>query len=160
MIEAIGIARKYFRYVGIETPMTPEFFEAFFYKKDKILATGVDFINCAELHLNPNNIENYWGENFYVCRNGYLSPIFSRELTLKFMRIAAEENWPVLVHDCSNHTKFARDLNLRAKEGGWFGSSSYASEFDTIPYAAFLPVLEDESFAFVEEEEGDYGMGF
>ena len=160
VIEAIAIARRYFPYVGIETPMTPEFFSAFFEKKEKILSTGVDFINCAELHLNPNNIENYWGENVYVCRGGYLSPIFSRELTLEFMRIADEEKWPVLVHDCSNHTKFARDLNLRAKEGGWFGASSYASEFPCVPYAAFLPVLEDEEFSFLEEEEGDYGGGF
>ena len=160
VIENIRLAKKYFRYVGIETPMTPEFFEAFFHKKDRILATGVDFINCAELHLNPNNIENYWGENFYVCRSGYLSPIFSRNLTLEFMRIADEEKWPMLVHDCSNHTKFARDLNLRAKEGGWFGSSAYGSEFPSVLYEAFLPVLQDESFTFVEEEDGQYDMGF
>ena len=160
VIEAMAIARRYFRYVGIETPMTPEFFHAFMEKKERILAIGLDFINCAELHLNPNNIGNYWGENFYVCRGGYLSPIFSRELTLQFMRMADEEKWPLLVHDCSNHTKFARDLNLRAKEGGWFGSSAYASEFPVVPYEAFLPVLQDESFHFMEEEEGEYDMGF
>ena len=160
VIEAMAVARRYFRYVGIETPMTPEFFHAFMEKKERILAIGLDFINCAELHLNPNNIGNYWGENFYVCRGGYLSPIFSRELTLQFMRMADEEKWPLLVHDCSNHTKFARDLNLRAKEGGWFGSSAYASEFPVVPYEAFLPVLQDESFHFVEEEEGEYDMGF
>ena len=68
------------------------------------------------------------------------------------MRDAADEGWPFAVHDCSNHTKFARDLNLRAKEGGWFGQSSYGSEFETIPYAAFLTLLEDPDFTFVEEE--------
>ena len=160
VIDAIGTAKKYFRYVGIETPMTPEFYEAFFLKKDKILSTGVDFINCAELHLNPNNIDNYFGENMYICRHGYISPIFSRNLTLQFMKTAAEEQWPMLVHDCSNHTKFARDMNLRAKEGGWFGSSAYACEFPQTPYEAFLPVLEDESFTFVEEEETNYGEMF
>ena len=37
-------------------------------KKDKILATGFDFMNCAELHLNPNNIDNYAGrEPVYVA---------------------------------------------------------------------------------------------
>ena len=40
------------------------------------------------------------------------------------MRCAAEEGWDVAVHDCCNRTKFARDLNLRTKEGGWFGASS------------------------------------
>ena len=63
----------------------------------------------------------------------------------------------MVVHDCSNDTKFARDLNLRAKEGGWFGQSSYGCEFDRIPFAAFLPVLEDETFPFLEEEELPHG---
>ena len=152
VIENIALAKKYIPYVGIETPMTPELYEAFMAKKEKILATGLDFMNCAELHLNPNNIGNYEGEPMYVCRQGYLSPVWSRELTLQFMRIADAEKWPIVVHDCSNHTKFARDLNLRAKEGGWFGSSSYACEFDRTPFEAFLPILRDERFAFLEEE--------
>ena len=152
VIENIALAKKYIPYVGIETPMTPELYEAFLARKEKILATGLDFMNCAELHLNPNNIGNYEGEPMYVCRQGYLSPVWSRELTLQFMRIADAEKWPIVVHDCSNHTKFARDLNLRAKEGGWFGSSSYAGEFDRTPFEAFLPILRDERFAFLEEE--------
>lgn len=152
VIENIGIAKKYIGQVGIETPMTPEFFDTFFEKKQAILDTGLDFINCAELHLNPNNIGNYLGENMYMSRLGYLSPIWSRELTLKFMRMASEEGWDIAVHDCSNHTKFARDLNLRGQEGGWFGASNYACEFPSIPHEAFLPVLRDEGFAFVEEE--------
>jgi len=153
VIENIRLAKKYIPYVGIETPMTPEFFESFFRKKDAILATGVDFINCAELHLNENNIGNYEGENMYIARQGYISPIWSRELTLKFMKIADDENWDLAVHDCSNHTKFARDLNLRAKEGGWFGASSYGCEFSATPFEAFLPILADENFEFLEEEE-------
>ena len=75
------------------------------------------------------------------------------------MKTAAEEQWPIVVHDCSNRTKFARDLNLRAKEGGWFGQSTYGCEFAKIPYAAFLPVLRDESFRFLEEEPMPAGFG-
>jgi uncharacterized protein len=153
VIANIGTAKKYMTQVGIETPMTPEFFAAFFRKKQAILQTGLDFINCAELHLNENNIGNYDGENMYISRHGYISPIWSRELTLKFMKIADDENWDLAVHDCSNDTKFARDLNLRGKEGGWFGASNYACEFARMPYAAFLPILRDKSFAFVSEEE-------
>lgn len=152
VIENMRLAKQYIPYVGIETPMTPEFFKAFFEKKQAILSTGIDFINCAELHLNENNIGNYAGENMYATRLGYISPIWSRELTLKCMKIADDEGWNLAVHDCSNHTKFARDLNLRAHEGGWFGASNYASEFTRIPYAAFLPVLRDESFTFLSEE--------
>ncbi|WP_304508468.1 radical SAM protein [Anaerotignum sp.] len=153
VIENIGIAKKYIKNVGIETPMTPEFFDAFFKKKPAILDTKLDFINCAELHLNGNNIDNYWGENMYISRHGYISPIWSRELTLKFMKAAVEEKWGFVVHDCSNHTKFARGLNLNGKEGGWFGSSNYGCEFSKIPYEVFLPILRDDNFKFLSEEE-------
>lgn len=153
VIENMGLAKKYIAGVGIETPMTPEFYEQFFQKKEAILATGLDFINCAELHLNENNIENYLGENMYICRQGYISPIWSRELTLKFMAVAAEENWDLAVHDCSNYTKFARGLNLGTNQGMWFGASNYACEFSRLPYEAFLPILRDKSFQFIEEDE-------
>ena len=152
VIENIALAKKYIPYVGIETPMTPEYFAAFHKKKAAILDTGVDFMNCAELHLNPNNLPNYIGAPMYMTRRGYVSPIWSREITFRLMRQCSVEHWGIVVHDCSNHTKFARDLNLRAKEGGWFGASSYHSEFDQIPFEAFLPTLEDSDFRFLEEE--------
>ena len=110
VIENMATAKKYIRYVGIETPITPELYETFMQKKEKILATGIDFMNCAELHLNPNNIGNYEGESLYMSRQGYISPIWSRDLTLKLMETAARERWQPLIHDCSNRTKFARDL--------------------------------------------------
>ncbi len=153
VIANIGTAKKYIPRVGIETPMTPELFSAFFEKKEAILSTGLDFINCAELHLNANNIGNYAGENMYIARLGYISPIWSRELTLRFMKTADDERWDAAVHDCSNHTKFARGLNLRGKEGAWFGASNYACEFVRMPYEAFLPILRDERFKFLCEEE-------
>ena len=153
VIENIGIAKEYIKNVGIETPMTPEFFQGFFKKKQAILDTKLDFINCAELHLNENNIDNYYGENMYIARLGYISPIWSRKLTLKFMKIADEEKWDLAVHDCSNYTKFVRDLNLSSKEGKWFGASNYACEFSKIPYQAFLPILRDDNFKFLSEEE-------
>lgn len=153
VIENIGLAKKYIKSVGIETPMTPEFFEMFFKKRQAIFATQFDFINCAELHLNEKNIGNYYGESMYISRQGYISPIWSRELTLKFMKIADEENWDVAVHDCSNYTKFARGLNLGSKAGMGFGASNYACEFSTLPYEIFIPILNDEDFHFLDEEE-------
>lgn len=153
VIENIKIAKQYIQNVGIETPMTPEFFQEFLKKKQAVLDTKLDFINCAELHLNDNNIYNYSEENMYISRQGYISPIWSRELTLEFMKIAGEENWDLAVHDCSNHTKFARDLNLSSKEERWFGASNYACEFSRIPYEAFLPILSDDNFKFLSEEE-------
>ena len=153
VIEAMRTARKYIPQVGIETPMTREFEARFHEKKDRILAAGPDFINCAELHLNENNLPNYLGENLYFYRMGYLSPVFSREITLRLMKEASEEGWPLVVHDCSNRTKFSRDLNQAKKEGGWFGRTSYGCELPGYPWEAFLPVLEDPDFPFLEEEE-------
>lgn len=157
VIENIKTAKKYIKKVGIETPMTPEFLASFMEKKEKIFDASPDFINCAELHLNDNNIGNYEGENMYISRHGYISPIWSRDLTFEFMKAAALEKWPILVHDCSNDTKFARDLNLGAKEGKWFGQSAYGCEFTKMPYYAFIPVLMDPDFKFVEEEELPFG---
>ena len=157
VIENIRIAKKYIPFVGIETPMTPDFFRIFHEKKEKILGTGLNFINCAELHLNPNNVDNYEGENMYMARQGYLSPIWSHQLTLRLMQEAAKENWPIVIHDCCNRTKFARNLNLQAKEGRCFGASGYESEFPRLPFHAFLPVLADDAFPFLEEEELPFG---
>lgn len=153
VIENIAIAKKYIKKVGIETPMTPEFFESFMKKKEEIFATGLDFINCAELHLNENNIDNYEGEPMYISRHGYISPTWSRELTLKLMKMADDEQWDITVHDCSNHTKFARGLNQSGKESKWFGANNYGCEFNRLPYHVFLPILRDESFSFISEEE-------
>ena len=158
VIENIETAKRYIPMVGIETPMTPEFYESFGRKKEKILSTGLDFINCAELHLNENNIENYYGEKMYMSRLGYISPIWSGDLILDFMKTADDEKWPVAVHGCTNRTKFARDLNLRAKEGGWFGSSSYGCEFEVPPFAFFISALEDDALLFEEEEPLPSGL--
>ena len=159
VIEAMALAKAHIPWVGVETPMTPEFFDAFHKKKAAVLATGIDFMNCAELHLNPNNLENYWGEPMYMYRQGYLSPVWSHELTLQLMREASKEGWPIAVHDCCNRTKFARDLHLKAQEGGWFGASAWGREFPCIPYEAFLPILRDESFPFLREEPLPKGYG-
>ena len=153
VIDMIAEAKKRFPRVGIETPMTWEFYEAFLAKQDRILAAGPDFMNCAELHLNENNLANYAGESLYFLRMGYLSPMISRELTLRLMKRADREGWPMVLHDCSNHTKFARDIHQKTAEGGWFGQSSYGCEFASPPYAAFLPALRDPEVVFLREEE-------
>lgn len=153
VIENIKTAKRYVQSVGIETPMTPEFFDAFFKKKEMILETKLDFINCAELHLNENNIGNYYGENMYIARHGYISPVWSRDLTLKFMKTADDENWDLAVHDCSNYTKFVRGLNLSSKAGMWFGANNYSMEFSRIPFEVFLPILRDDNFKFLTEED-------
>lgn len=153
VIEFMKIAKEYIPMVGIETPMTPEFYEQFQSKKEQILATGIDFINCAELHFGEDNINNYVGEKMYMARRGYISPLWSREITLKLMKQCAEEKWGIVVHDCSNHTKYARELNKNSKQGQPFGATTYVSEFDRFLPHLFLETLRDENFKFLQEEE-------
>ena len=153
VIENMKIAKKYFKSVGIETPMTPEFFKVFIEKKKMILDTGLDFINCAELHLGEDNINNYSGEKLYMARRGYISPLWSREITFKIMKMAEDEKWDLVVHDCSNHTKFAREINKNSKLKMGFGSNTYRSEFDRELFHIFLPILRDENFKFLNEED-------
>lgn len=150
VIENMKIARKYFKWVGIETPMTPEFYDDFMAKKDEILGIGLDYMNCAELHLGTDNLSNYSGEKFYTYRDGYMSPLWSRKVTLKFMETASKEKWDLLIHDCSNHTKYAREIN-KLKNSGGFGDHTYVSEFDRPLIAQFLPILKDENFKFLNE---------
>ena len=151
VIENMALAKEYIPMVGIETPMTPEFYDEFQKKKEKILGTGIDFINCAELHFGEDNINNYVGERMYMARRGYISPLWSREITFKLMKQACEENWPLVVHDCSNHTKYSRELNKNSKQGQPFGATTYVSEFDRFLPHLFLSVLEDENFKFTDE---------
>ncbi|MGL5124006.1 MAG: radical SAM protein [Fusobacteriaceae bacterium] len=153
VIANMKMAKKYIKYVGIETPMTPEFLESFLEKKNKILDTNLDFINCAELHLGEDNVNNYSEEKLYMARRGYISPLWSREITFKLMKMSQNENWGIVVHDCSNHTKFSREVNKNSKLKMGFGSNTYRSEFDRTLFHIFLPILKDEKFKFLEEEE-------
>lgn len=147
------------RIVGIETPMTPEFYDSFMKRKQEILTSGITFINCAELHFGPDNLNNYSREKIYTYKRGYVSPLWSREITYKLMMQAQKSNedwngnYGVLLHDCSNYTKYARELNKASKRGDAFGSTTYVSEFDRELPHIFLAVLRDEEFKFLEEEE-------
>ena len=152
VIENISIAKKYISLVGIETPMTPEFYDEFLKKKEKILQTGFDFMNCAELHLNEANMVNYKNEPIYMCRQGYISPTWSRVITFKLMKMAEDEKWDIVLHDCSNYTKFARELNFSNRLNMWYGATSYACEFNSFPFKLFLPVLLDKKFQFIGDK--------
>ncbi|MGL4392956.1 MAG: radical SAM protein [Fusobacteriaceae bacterium] len=153
IISLMKVAKKYIKFVGIETPMTPEFFYEFKNNKEKILDTKIDFINCAELHLGEDNINNYAGEKLYMSRRGYVSPVWSREITLELMKMANDEKWNLVVHDCSNHTKFSREINKNNKLKMGFGSNTYESEFSRTLFHIFLPILKDKDFKFLEEEK-------
>jgi pyruvate formate-lyase activating enzyme-like uncharacterized protein len=112
VIKNMKTARRYFKYLCIESPMFTGFYNSFIKKRKKILATGVDHMNFAELQLFPNTMARFKKEGeIYRYKMGYISPIKSRELTYDIFEIAAKEKWKnVVLHDCSNETKFYRGV--------------------------------------------------
>ncbi len=116
VIEKMAMARSYVEYLVVESPMFQGFFDAFMEKREKILATGVDHLNLNELHLNYLNYNNFEGPT-YQYHDGYVSPIRSRRLTYDLMTVAVDEGWPVVIHDCSNQTKFYRGIRSGLKLG-------------------------------------------
>ena len=138
VLEAMRIARDLFPYVCIESPMFPEYFERFVAKRAAILATGVDHIHCAEIHLNAEIFLKYRSEELYQYSRGYVSPMSSRRLTYDLMDLAAEEQWSgVTVHDCSNEVKFLRGVSVER-----FGVLKYQAELPGVPMWWFRSALE------------------
>jgi len=112
VIKHMKIARRYFKYICIESPMFSGFYDSFIKKKEAILDTGVDHIHFAELQLSLNTMNKFRKEGLvYRYKSGYISPVKSRQLTYDIFEIAAREKWKnVVLHDCSNETKFFRGV--------------------------------------------------
>ncbi|MBM3252291.1 MAG: radical SAM protein [Candidatus Omnitrophica bacterium] len=127
VIKNMKIARKYFKYLCIESPMFTKFYNSFIKKRKQILDTGVDHIHFAELQLFPKTIANLRQEGpIYRYKKGYVSPIKSRQLTYDVFEVAVKEKWKnVVLHDCSNETKFYRGINFYS-EDSTFGRIDYA----------------------------------
>jgi len=111
VIENIAIASDLFEYVCIESPMFSGYFKSFVEKRKMILDAGVTHIYCAELQLFPATVKHWAHEgDIYRYNMGYISPVNSRILTYKLMELSSTENWDVVIHDCSNETKFYRGV--------------------------------------------------
>ncbi|MFH1201782.1 MAG: radical SAM protein [Candidatus Omnitrophota bacterium] len=143
VIKNMNIARKYFKYLCIESPMFTKFYNSFMKKRKEILDTGVDHIHFAELQLLPKTMANFKDQGpVYRYKRGYVSPIKSRQLTYDVFETAVKENWKnVVLHDCSNETKFFRGANL--SNPMFFGHIDYqgVTNLDTAFYKNAL--LED-----------------
>ena len=137
VITAMAESRDLFEYLLVESPMYPQYYEAFLRKRKAILATGVSHINCAEMHLTAVNFKHYRDEELYQYSHGYVSPMSSRRLTYDLMDLAAAEEWDVCIHDCSNEVKF-----LRGVSDEHFGVVHYEAEVPGMPMWWFSQALE------------------
>jgi pyruvate formate-lyase activating enzyme-like uncharacterized protein len=111
VLKIMKTARKYFEYLVIESPMFEEYMASFLKNKDKILDTGLDHINCAELHLVPNTASHWANEPLYLYNDGYVSPISSRNYTYDLIELAEKEQWKgIFINDCCNSLKYYRGV--------------------------------------------------
>ncbi len=121
-------------------------------KKDRIINSGIQFINCAELHHDKNNVELVKADltNFYRFKDGYVSPFDSRHYTYDLIEMAVAENWHIGVHDCSNATKLYRGIQWNDPPG----TIIYGKEFLPIEwYLATFEKNKDYFEKFLDEKE-------
>ena len=113
IITRMGEAVKLIEWVLIESPIYSNSFNNYLQKIDKILDTGLNQINMAELQVcHPESAEEFIASEgtLYAHRRGYVSPISSRHYTYTLIEKAELENWPVIINDCSNDTKYFRGV--------------------------------------------------
>ncbi len=114
VIKKIGVARKYFEYVCIESPVFTQYFESFVNKRKAILDTGVTHIHLAELQMTAAAMmKDLWKDEGPVYRHkkAYVSPIKSRHLIYDIFDLAVSESWSgVTLHDCANDVKLFRGV--------------------------------------------------
>ena len=130
VIKNMEIARKYFKYLCIESPMFTAYHDVFMKKRNAILNTGVTQINFAELQIFQHTKQYFKNEGMlYRYSQGYVSPIKSRQLVYDFFDVAVREKWKnIVLHDCSNENKFFRGVHACSANVS-FGFVDYSSSF-------------------------------
>lgn len=110
VIESMTIARTIFDFVCLESPMTRLGYEGLMAHASEILDTGLDQMNLAEFIVGRHHLEDevlLAGEGrLYVYKGFICSPIESRRRTYAVMARAVQEDWPVVINDCSNEYKY------------------------------------------------------
>lgn len=147
VIDCMGRAKDRMEVVCVETPMYSKSYHNFVSKRKHILSTGVDQLNLPELQA--PSLEQYLlfrqSEGLmYKHRRGYVSPLSSRYLTADLIKLAEEEDWPVVINDCSNDTKYYRGV----KGAMAAGQLAYESVYE-LPVGEVIELVE----AFFEEEK-------
>lgn len=140
MIKAVDIIEN----VGVETPIYSKSFSNFIKHKTKIVNSGIKQINMPELQVSPYTIENFAkseGE-MYRHRKGYTSPISSRKYVYRLIELAIEENWPVIINDCSNETKLYRDTPFM-EDKFIFSQITYKTQFSFLPTTHYFYIIDN-----------------
>lgn len=111
VINRMAYAKKLIDWVLIESPIYSKSFNNFKSNINRILDTGLNQINMAELQIcHPKSADEFIASEgmLYKHRRGYISPASSRYYTYALIKQADDENWPIIINDCSNDTKYFR----------------------------------------------------
>ncbi len=122
------VTKKLIEWVLVESPVYSKSFNNFKSNVNRILDTGLDQINMAELQIcHPEAADEFIASEgmLYKHRRGYVSPVSSRYYTYALIKQADDENWPIIINDCSNDTKYFRG----AHTDNFLGVNSYGSSW-------------------------------
>ena len=135
-------ACEYIDTVCIETPIYSQSYRNFLKHKDFILDCGITQINMPELQISPTTLETFKDEGpIYRHRRGYVSPISSRQYVYDLIELAVEEQWNVIINDCSNDTKFFRGV-YRSENPDFNTGILYETQFSFLPAEYYLNVID------------------
>jgi len=128
--------------VCIETPIYSKSYKNFIKYKELIKSSGIKQINMPELQLQPTTAQLFLGEGIvYRHRRGYVSPVSSRHYVYDLIELAIKENWPLVINDCSNDTKFYRGVTLYETQDIHCGIN-YKTEFSFLSGEYYRYVLD------------------
>ena len=95
-----------------------------------------------ELQLSQHNQDKFKDEGLiYRHRRGYVSPVTSRRYVYNLIEMALEEDWPVVINDCSNDLKFYRGVHKKYNDD-MSCRIEYQTEFGMLPKKYYLDVAE------------------
>lgn len=141
-------ACKIIENVAIETPIFSKSYKNIIKYKEFIKSIGVKQINLPELQLNQKNLMLFQKEGMiYRHRRGYTSPVSSRHYVYDIIELATKEKWDIVLNDCSNDTKFYRDVPMSESLDIRCGIN-YQTQFTFLPVNYYLLVIKK----YVEDE--------
>lgn len=129
--------------VAIETPMYSDSFKNFLKHKNFIIDSGIKQVNLPELQVSTKTIAHFAQKEgeMYRNRRGYTSPISSRQYVYELLKMACMEQWPVIINDCSNETKYYRDTPF-IPDKVVSGYINHKTQFNFLPPNHYLYVID------------------
>lgn len=129
VIRRMREARKIFRHVCLESPMTARAYRQLMAHASEIVDTGLDQMNLAEFIVGRRHLAHastLAREGRLYCYKGFIcSPVLSRQYTYAVIQRAVEERWPVVINDCSNEYKYYKLSRKHRGPGPFEGCLGY-----------------------------------